>query len=244
MELTLSILPIKREVLFLTDDVELAGLVRVFRERGLHVVCRDDLRQGLHDALEDHLCLVILDEALLDDMAIEVLRRIRQQSRVPLVLLAAQVSRDARIASFEAGADDYWVKPLDPEEVLANVHALLRRSGLPPLTPAGPLAVNGVIVEPARRRVSLDGEAIEVTSREYDVLEYLVRAAGRIVSRDELMAVVVQRDASPWDRALDVHISRLRRKLGGRRQLIQTVRGTGYVFCPDGASFIRSTGTI
>ena len=148
-------------------------------------------------------------------------------------MIAASADRADRIASLEAGADDYWVQPLDPDEVLARVRALLRRSGLPPLTPAGRLAVSGVTVEPDMRRVSVDGGPIEITSREYDVLEYLVRAAGRIVSRDELMAVVVQRDPSPFDRALDVHISRLRRKLGVRRLLIRTVRGAGYMFSAE-----------
>jgi two-component system response regulator CpxR len=222
-----------RDVLLLTNDVELGRLADVFAERGFRFECQRDLRSGLTRALEGRPCVVILDAALLDGNALEVLRRIRLQSWVPVILLAARPDRADRVASLEAGADDYWVRPLDPDEVVARVHALLRRSGLPPLTPAGRLAVSGVTIEPALRRVSIDGERIEVTSREYELLEYLVRAAGRIVSRDELMAVVVQRDASPFDRALDVHISRLRRKLGGRRMLIRTVRGAGYVFSPE-----------
>jgi two-component system response regulator CpxR len=225
--------PAAREVLLLSGDLELNGLADVFINRGFRLECQRDLRRGLARALEGRPSVVMLDAALLNGNVLDVLRRIRLRTWVPLIILADQVDRADRIASLEAGADDYWVKPLDPDEVLARVLALLRRSGLAPLMPAGRLAFSGITVEPALRRVSVDDERIGVTSLEYDLLEYLVRAAGRIVSRDELMAMIVQREASPFDRALDVHVSRLRKKLGGRRMVIRTVRGAGYVFCPE-----------
>jgi two-component system response regulator CpxR len=225
--------PDAREVLLLTSDLELNGLADVFKKRGLRLECQRDLRRGLACALEGRPSLVMLDAALLDGNVLDVLRRIRLRTWVPLIMLADRMDRADRIASLEAGADDHWIKPFDPEEAAARVLALLRRSGLAPLLPAGRLAIGGITVEPTFRHVSVDGERIDVTSLEYDLLEYLVRAAGRIVSRDELMAVIVQREASPLDRALDVHVSRLRKKLGARRMLIKTVRGAGYVFCPE-----------
>lgn len=225
--------PAAREVLLLSGDLELNGLADVFINRGFRLECQRDLRRGLARALEGRPSVVMLDAALLNGNVLHVLRRVRLRTWVPLIMLADQADPADRIASLEAGADDYWVKPLDPEEVLARVLALLRRSGLAPLKPAGRLAISGITVEPAWRGVSVDGERLGVTSLEYDLLEYLVCAAGRIVSREELMAVIVQREASPLDRALDVHVSRLRKKLGGRRMLIRTVRGAGYVFCPE-----------
>jgi two-component system, OmpR family, response regulator CpxR len=225
--------PGARAVLLLTHDLELSGLAEIFIKRGFRLECQRELRGGLALVLDGGPSLVILDGALLNGNVLEVLRWIRRRTWVPLILLADHVDRVLRIASLEAGADDYWVKPLDPDEVLARIHALLRRSGLAPLMPAGRLVISGITVEPALRRVSVDGQRVGLTSLEYDLLEYLIHAAGRIVSRDELMAVIIQREASPLDRALDVHVSRLRKKLGGRRMLIRTERGAGYVFCPE-----------
>jgi two-component system response regulator CpxR len=218
------------EVLLLTDDAELGRLVDGCGVRGLRVEPECDVRGGVNLALEGRPGLVMLDAALLDGRVLDVLRTIRSRSAVPLVMIARHVSRADRIAGLDAGADECWEKPLDPDEVVARVRAIFRRSGLPPVTPGERLVVNDVVLEPATRRASVGGDPLTLTSLEYDVLEYLVRAAGRIVSRNELMAATVQREASPFDRALDVHISRLRRKLGRHRALIHTVRGTGYGF--------------
>jgi two-component system response regulator CpxR len=221
-----------RAVLVLTDDDALSAMGEVFVARGFRFECQRHLPSGLTRALDRGPSLVIVDAALLNENALGVLRQIRLRSSVPLVMLAAEMDRSDRIASLEAGADDYWVRPLDFDEVLARVHALLRRSGLSP-TPAGPIGVSGVSLDPVVRLVNVDGRTLEVTSLEYALLDYLVRAAGRVVSRDELMTVIVQREPSPFDRSLDVHISRLRKKLGQRRRLLRTVRGVGYVFCSD-----------
>jgi DNA-binding response OmpR family regulator len=220
------------EVLLGSDDTQLDGLGKAFIEHGFRMVYRRDVRSLLSHALDGRPSFVMLDASLLDGTAVEVISRIRLHTRVPVVVLIAQVDRATGLASLEAGADDYWVKPLDPDEVITRVRALLRRSGLQPATPRGGMTVSGVTVEPALRRVSIDGRALDVTSLEYELLHYLVRGAGRIVSRYELMTMLLQREPSPLDRSLDVHISRLRKKLGDRRQLIQTVRGAGYIFSP------------
>jgi DNA-binding response OmpR family regulator len=139
------------------------------------------------------------------------------------------------VAGLDAGADDYLAKPFGIEELLARIRAVLRRTGRAALAKPERLEASGVMLETGTREVHVNGDVIAATSTEYEILEYLVRHAGRIVPRDELMAVVCQREPSSLDRSLDVHISRLRRKLADRAALIRTVRGVGYLFCVDPA---------
>jgi Lrp/AsnC family leucine-responsive transcriptional regulator len=137
-----------------------------------------------------------------------------------------------------AGEESYILKirvatPLALEELLARIRAVLRRTGRAALAKPERLEASGVMLETGTREVHVNGDVVAATSTEYEILEYLVRHAGRIVPRDELMAVVCQREPSSLDRSLDVHISRLRRKLADRAALIRTVRGVGYLFCVD-----------
>jgi len=221
-------------LLLIDDDVELCGLIQEFLGRhGLALECQHDGPSGLVRVLDRRHHLVLLDVMLPGLDGLEVLRQIRRRSHVPVIMLTARVDRTDRIAGLDAGADDYLPKPFGPDELVARVRAVLRRSGLPPVVRPRPLTSNGLTLEPGARRARLDGESVEVTAIEYDILEYLVRAAGRIVSRDELSSVVCQRELSPLDRSLDVHISHLRKKLEGRRALIRTVRGAGYLFCVE-----------
>jgi two-component system response regulator CpxR len=150
-------------------------------------------------------------------------------------MLTARTAQADRVAGLDAGADDYLPKPFGPEELLARIRALLRRTGRAPRVSeaieAGPLRLIT-----AAREARLGGAVIDLTTAEYDVLEYLTRAAGRVVSRDELTAALYRRRALPFDRALDVHVSNLRRKLGAEGALIRTVRGVGYLFRGDAES--------
>ncbi len=160
----------------------------------------------------------------------ELLRQIRRRSQVPIIMLTARTAKADRLAGLDAGADDYLPKPFDPDELVARIRAVLRRSARYPSPTRDVLDVNGVRLSPATREVWSDGAVVELTTIEFDILDLIIRSAGRVVSRDELTAVIHQRPASPLDRSLDVHVSHLRKKLGENGGLIRTVRGVGYLF--------------
>jgi two-component system response regulator CpxR len=181
-------------------------------------------------ALEGSYDLIILDVMLPVLDGFELLKQIRRRSSVPVIMLTARTGQHDRIAGLDAGADDYLPKPFGPEELLARMRAVLRRATQTAIqaqtAQAGDLRVNS-----QTREVSLAGEAIELTSIEFDILDFLVRSAGRVVSRNELAAVLYQRESTPYERTLDVHISHLRKKLEpSERVQIRTVRSVGYLF--------------
>jgi two-component system response regulator CpxR len=212
------------------DDVELCELVDEFlAPHAIRLEAAHDGRRGLARALAGEHDLVLLDVMMPGLDGFELLRLVRRQSQVPVIMLTARTAQADRVAGLDAGADDYLPKPFGPEELLARIRALLRRAGRAPRVP-GNLQAGGVQLIPSAREVRCDGVVLELTTVEYDVLEVLVRAAGRAVSRDELTAAVYRRRAQPFDRALDVHISNLRKKLGRHGTLIRTVRGVGYLF--------------
>jgi two-component system, OmpR family, response regulator CpxR len=224
-------LPIELAVLLVDDDHELCGLMRdFFKPHRVGLDVEHDGRRGLARALEQRHDLVLLDCMLPGLDGFEVLREVRQRSRIPIIMLTARADASDRVAGLEAGADDYLSKPFGPEELLARIRAVLRRSGRVTLPRQSVIAVNGVRLDAAARSAWCDGESLTLTSTEFDILERLMRAAGRIVSRRDLTNVACQRDLSPFDRSLDVHISHLRTKLERRRSLIKTVRGVGYLF--------------
>ena len=218
-------------ILVIDDDVELAGLLKEFLQReGFQADFAHDGRTGLERALTGSPDLVVLDVMLPGLDGFEVLRRLRQSSRVPVVMLTARGEDVDRIVGLELGADDYLPKPFNPRELVARIRAVLRRTDVVP--GATRLEVNGVVLDPGSREVLCDGRRIELTTLEFDILEQLMRAAGRVLSRDALMEALYNRKASPFDRSMDMHISHLRKKLEcGERALIKTVRGVGYQFC-------------
>jgi two-component system response regulator CpxR len=221
-------------VLLIDDDVELCALMReYFGEHGMLLESVHDGRRGLRRALSGGHDIVLLDIMMPELDGLEVLRQLRRQSSASVIMLTARNAPADRVAGLEAGADDYLPKPFGPDELLARIRAVLRRSGRLS-APAGTIEASGVRLHPARRDVEVENSLVEMTSTEFDVLEVLVRSAGRVVSRRELTAVLYQRPASPFDRVLDVHVSHLRKKLGSRGDLIRTVRGVGYLFCAEG----------
>jgi two-component system response regulator CpxR len=160
----------------------------------------------------------------------ELLKQIRRRSSVPVILLTARTAQTDRIAGLNAGADDYLPKPFGPEELLARMRAVLRRAGQG-TAPSEVAEAGGVRVDSQTREVWVEGEIVDLTAIEFDILDFLVRSAGRAVSRNELAAVLYQRESTPYERSLDVHISHLRKKLErGDRVQIRTVRGVGYFF--------------
>jgi len=158
----------------------------------------------------------------------EILKRIRRESRLPIMMLTARGEDEDRIVGLELGADDYLPKPFNTRELVARVKAILRR--LEERNPGGKLEVNGISIDPGSRDVLREGTPVEVTTFEFDILETLMRSAGRVVSRDQLMEELYGRKATPFDRSVDMHISHLRRKLEGEKPLIKTIRGVGYQF--------------
>jgi two-component system response regulator CpxR len=144
-------------------------------------------------------------------------------------MLTARTAKLDRLAGLDAGADDYVAKPFDPDELLARARAVLRRSGHTPRR-GELLDADGITLIPTAREVWCDGSTVPVTTIEFDILEFLARAAGRVVTRDELTAAIYRRRASPFDRAIDVHVGRLRKKLNHYGARIRTVRGVGYLY--------------
>jgi two-component system response regulator CpxR len=133
-----------------------------------------------------------------------------------------------RIVGLEIGADDYLAKPFNPRELAARIRAILRRYEARPAAPAGRIEVNGIVLDPANREVYSGGKPIELTTFEFDILEMLMRSAGRVLSRDALMENFYNRKATPFDRSIDMHISHLRKKLERGESIIKTIRGVGY----------------
>jgi two-component system, OmpR family, response regulator CpxR len=219
-------------VLLIDDDVELCSLLKDFlRLEGFALECEHDGRRGLERALQGDSELVILDVMLPGMDGFEILRQLRQKSKVPVLMLTARGEDVDRIIGLELGADDYMPKPFNARELAARARAILRRVESHAHPAHGRIEVNGVLLDPASREVFRDGKPVELTTFEFDILEMLMRSAGRVLSRDALMENMYNRKATPFDRSIDMHISHLRKKLETDRTLIKTVRGVGYQFC-------------
>ena len=221
----------KPRLLLVDDDPDLCALIREFLEgRGFECDAVHSGPRGLAAALEGRYQLVLLDGMLPGLDGFEVLRQLRLRSAVPVIMLTARTAQADRVAGLDAGADDYIPKPFGPEEMLARIRAVLRRAQPLAAGGAGPYERAGLRLNPATREAFSDGRPLELTAIEFAILDLLLRAAGRVVSRDEIAAALFQREASPFERSVDVHISHLRKKLGARRDDIVTVRGAGYQF--------------
>ena len=224
-----------RAILMVDDDEGLCELVREFLGReGYDVTSVHDGASGLGAALEGRFALVILDVMLpvLDGFA--ALRQLRRQSNVPVIMLTARASEQDRVGGLGEGADDYLVKPFAAAELLARIRAVLRRTLQQPELAPSLVQVGELRVDALNRAVSFRDVPIELTPMEFTILEVLMRSVGRIVSRDELSGVLYQRQTTPYERSLDVHVSHLRRKLEGVGwTAIRTVRGQGYVCVAD-----------
>ena len=210
-----------------------------FSTRGMLLSVAHDGADGLNRALEGSFDLAILDVMLPRMDGFEVLRQLRRRSAMPVIMLTARTEHGDRITGLNAGADDYLAKPFSPDELLARIQAVLRRVGRGSALKPEVLEANGVRLNSGTREVSCDGLPVDVTSIEYDILEVLVRSAGRVVSRDDLARFLYNRQANPLERALDVHVSHLRKKLERGRTLIRTVRGVGYLFAAGDESSVR-----
>lgn len=215
--------------LLVDDDAELGELLReALAEHGIRVELAHDGRMGLARALSGEHDLVLLDGMLPGLDGLEILHLIRRQSRVPVLMLTARTAPADQVAGLDAGADDYLPKPFGEDVLLARIRAVFRRVGKP-VDGANLLEVGGFRLRPQARQAAVEGSPLMLTSVEYDILEYLIRAAGRVVPRNELMIATFQRRATPFDRVLDTHVFNLRKKLGPHGDAIATVRGVGYM---------------
>ncbi len=211
-------------VMVVEDEPNIGALVRTYLEReGFQVLWLRSGEDALAELPRHPIALVVLDIGLPGLDGFEVCRRIA--GRVPVILLTARDEEADRVAGLELGADDYVVKPFSPRELTARVKAVLRRA-----QPGGSddvLALGPLSIDRSGREVRMHGREIELTQREFDLLEYLVRHAGQVVSRDTLLESVWGFLAPGETRTVEVHVAQLRKKLGDP-ELIRTVRGVGY----------------
>jgi DNA-binding response OmpR family regulator len=230
------------EILLIDDDVALCELVTEYLEPlGFHVEALHRGDTGAKRALNGQHSIVVLDVMLPGLNGFDVLRQIRALSKIPVLMLTARGDDVDRIVGLEIGADDYLPKPFNPRELAARIRAILRRTSSKEGAESARIAVGDLEIETGTRLVRRAGKVVDLTAVEYDVLEKLLRAAGRILTREELSKQVLGRSSSPFDRSIDMHISNLRKKLGhrvGESERIKTVRGVGYIYAqtanPDG----------
>ncbi len=219
-------------ILLVDDDAELCHLLGEFLKReGFTVDCEHEGHGGLSKALAGGMDLVVLDVMLPGLDGFEILRRLRPHSKVPVIMLTARGEDVDRIVGLELGADDYLPKPFNPRELAARIRAVLRRYEQRPPDSSARVEINGVALNPGTREVLVQGKPVELTTFEFDILEMLMRSAGRVLSRDRLMENFYNRKATPFDRSIDMHISHLRKKIEHGDTLIKTIRGVGYQFC-------------
>lgn len=218
------------QLLLIDDDVELTALMRhYFEEHGFAVDVQHDGGAGLARALTAEFDAIILDVMLPGLDGFEVLRQIRRARTTPILMLTARTERPDRVLGLNAGADDYLPKPFGPDELLARIRAILRRARGGPELVNRPVVVGSLTIDPGTREARQGSEPpLQLTALEFDLLDVLARALGRHVSRDALTLVIHQRPSDPFDRSLDVHVSRLRRKLAGTGLAIKSIRHAGY----------------
>lgn len=226
-------------ILIVDDDIDLCEMLSEYLlTEGFTVDFIHDGEQGAKRALAGAFDLLMLDVMLPTLNGFECLRLIRQQSQVPVLMLTARGDEVDRIVGLEMGADDYLPKPFNPRELVARLRAILRRLNQDQANKivkenSDNLYAGDIEIQPASRIVVKSGEKIELTSTEYNLLELLVRNAGHIVSKEELSQQALGRNLTNYDRSIDMHISKLRRKLDsdvGENSLIKTIRGIGYQF--------------
>jgi len=219
-------------ILLVDDDVELcSALARLLELEGFGPLAVHDADSGTREALTGKYELVVLDVMLPGGDGRSVLRRVREGSKVPVIMLTARGDESDRIAGLEAGADDYLPKPFSPRELLARIRAVLRRKEAAPIVQV--LTVGDLEIQLETRRVLQQGQEVPLTGAEFEILLLLVQSPGKVLTRDEIAKAALGRPIGPLDRSIDNHMSNLRKKLGattGGRERIRNLRGTGYVY--------------
>lgn len=219
-------------VLLVDDDALLTELLTEYlTAEGLEVCSVPDGEAGVQEILSGQYDVVVLDSMMPKMNGLDVLKTVRAQSSIPIIMLTAKGDDIDRIIGLEMGADDYVPKPSTPRELLARINAILRRAqnqhdqG----NASNSLSVSNVTLYPSKRQATIGDGPLELTSTEFNLLEVLMRHAGQVVSKETLSIEALDRKLAKFDRSIDVHISSIRHKLGDA-SLIQTVRGLGYLF--------------
>ena len=223
-----------RPVLIVEDDDNIAQLIELYlRDAGFQTVCEGNGERALSLFAHSNPLMVILDVMLPGMDGQEICRAIRRKSDVPVIMVTAKVDEIDRIVGLSLGADDYVSKPFSPRELVERVRAVLRRTNGMRMTPEKKLEVRGIVVDRGARSVMADGCAVDLTRIEFDLLVTFMEQPERAFSRSELIDIVKGDSAEVIDRVIDVHVSKLRKKIGavlGGESPVRTVHGIGYKF--------------
>jgi DNA-binding response OmpR family regulator len=229
----------RRTILLVEDETSITEpLAEALRSEGFETRVAGTVAEALELA-RTAPDLVLLDVMLPDGSGFDVCRELRQTSRVPIIMLTARGEEADRVVGLELGADDYVVKPFSAREVVARIRAVLRRVDAPEPDDDGPVEIGELRLDPARREATHRGEALELSRKEFDLLELLMRNAGSVVSRERLISEVWDTNWFGSTKTLDVHVSGIRRKLGddpSEPRYLHTVRGIGFRFAAPGES--------
>ncbi len=231
-------------LLVVDDDTIFSGMLRKYLESegcSVDVACNGN--QAIRILGEEAFDLMVLDIMMPELTGIEVLKRLRPDNPIPVIMLTARGDDLDRILGLELGADDYLTKPCNPRELLARVHAVMRRSVQAGTVHQRSIRIDDVHILPDNRKViiggspgSLKSQVIFLTQTEFDMLYLLMSHPGKLITKSEISREVLGKPLSRWDRSIDVHISNLRRKLGRHprgMERIRTVRGSGYIYDPN-----------
>ena len=222
-----------RKILLVDDDHALTEMLsELLQTEGYEAIVANKGSEGLRKERDERPDLVILDVMMPGDDGITTLRKLRETSDVAVLMLTAMGEDDDRVLGLEAGADDYLAKPFVARELVLRIQAILRRlTQTKPIDAGSTIQAGPLTIEPSKERARLDGTNLPLTGAELRILESLASRPGEIVSREELTRIALGRELSPYDRALDTHVSHLRNKLGKAGSLpiaIRSVRGAGY----------------
>ena len=233
----------RRTILMVEDEISITEpLAEALDREGFDTRVAGTVADAIEQATEEMPDLVLLDVMLPDGSGLDVCRELRQRSQVPIIMLTARGEEADRVVGLELGADDYIVKPFSAREVAARIRAVLRRAGdgaQPSAAPAaatpdrGPIEIGPVHLDPGRRAARVNDEALDLTRKEFELLQLLISEAGAVISRERLIDEVWDVNWFGSTKTLDVHVSSLRRKLGDDSQsprFIHTVRGVGFRF--------------
>lgn len=222
------------QILIIDDDVELCDLLsKYLANEEFKVHCCHDGKVGIKTALSQDFQAIVLDVMLPQMNGFEVLKKLREKSQVPVLMLTARGDDIDRIVGLEIGADDYLRKPCNPRELVARLRAIIRRADNISSTSTKVIEIGELSVDSSKRSVTLDGEQLELTNAEYNIIQLLTRSPGQAFSKEELTEHALGRKYTAFDRSIDVHISNLRNKLGNNSAgvaRIKTVRGFGYMY--------------
>ena len=224
----------QEDILVVDDEADIRELVQYNLEReGFEVACAPDGEQALDHARSEHPDLVVLDLMLPGMDGLEVCRTMKNEdetSGIPIVMLTAKGEEADIVTGLEMGADDYVTKPFSPRVLAARVKAVLRRHDREPTAETDVIRTGDLTIHPGRHEVTVEGEAVDLTPTEFDLLHLLARRPGWVFTRYQIVDHVRGKDYPVTDRTVDVHVAGLRRKLGSCGDYIETVRGVGYKF--------------